>query len=40
MILAKDFEEFISLLNTGELDIWIEVSDDTAQRMLQVKISD
>lgn len=58
MILAKDFEEFIGLLNshkvnylvvggyalafhgrprhTGDLDIWIEVSDDNAQRMLQV----
>lgn len=58
MILARDFEEFIGLLNkhgveylvvggyalafhgrprhTGDLDIWIKVSEENAQRMLQV----
>ncbi|WP_206077638.1 hypothetical protein [Pontibacter sp. SGAir0037] len=57
MILARDFEEFIALLNkhgveylvvggyalafhgrprhTGDLDIWIGVSEENAQRMLQ-----
>ncbi|MFY0256049.1 nucleotidyltransferase [Chitinophaga sp. 30R24] len=58
MILAKDFEEFVSLLNkhqvaymvvggyalafhgkprhTGDLDIWINVSFENAERMLHV----
>lgn len=58
MVLARDFEEFVGLLNkhaveylvvggyalafhgkprhTGDLDIWIRVSEENAQRMLQV----
>lgn len=58
MTLAKDFEEFVGLLNkhrvdymvvggyalalhgkprhTGDLDIWINISDKNAERMLQV----
>lgn len=58
MILAKDFEEFVRLLNkhqvdymvvggyalalhgkprhTGDLDIWISISEENAERMLQV----
>lgn len=58
MILAKDFEDFVTLLNvhqveymvvggyalalhgkprhTGDLDIWINISDKNASRMLQV----
>lgn len=58
MTLAKDFEEFVGLLNkhqvnymvvggyalalhgkprhTGDLDIWINISDENAERMLQV----
>lgn len=58
MTLAKDFEEFVVLLNkhrldymvvggyalalhgkprhTGDLDIWINISDENAERMLQV----
>ncbi|HVI47051.1 MAG TPA: nucleotidyltransferase [Chitinophaga sp.] len=58
MILAKDFEDFIALLNkheveymivggyamafhgkpryTGDLDIWIDVSDKNAEKLLRV----
>ena len=58
MVLAKDFEEFIRILNeqgveylvvggyalafhgrprhTGDLDIWIDVSEENAGRMLPV----
>ncbi|MCX2740234.1 hypothetical protein [Pontibacter anaerobius] len=58
MVLARDFEDFIGLLNkheveylvvggyalafhgrprhTGDLDIWIKVSEENAQRMLEV----
>ncbi|RPD39747.1 nucleotidyltransferase [Chitinophaga barathri] len=58
MILARDFEDFVKLLNkhqvhymvvggyalafhgkprhTGDLDIWINISEDNAERMLKV----
>jgi len=58
VILARDFEEFVRLLNkhqvgymvvggyalalhgkprhTGDLEIWINISDENAERMLQV----